>query len=671
MNRKIRLLLSTIGLACMANTVDAQLNVPLFSLTHDTICRESEFVPNLLATGARTYNWTFCSPLLHLEPQRTDMGQGDFLLNTNNNLHTVKSDSFFYSFTANDQGRVFRYQYHNGMEAAPQVTDFGHFQFKTPANPFGTYAIETSTGWHVFVIGNSAGVGRLVRLDFADGLNYPLTGFFTYDMSAALSDPRELYMAVVNDSLRAFTIDNNELKRIDFSADINSIAHVENIGAMGGVFDGASGLAPIIELDNYHFIITNETSNELTHVTFGNSLLNNPFAVNHGDFSGKLDKPSGVTVIRDCNDYYGFVTNKDNAQWIVLHWNASIAGVPDIDVQDLGADLLLPTTVSNAVRHEGSVFMHVVNSSNNLMRIKYASCTNASIGGSDKPTPDPVKYNQNGTYSVKLVIDEGLPTEAFFCLPITVKEYPSINLTVQDTLICSGDTINMHALTFGTDSIFWSPDYNITPLVGNFVKVWPEYDQVYTVRFDFAPNCIVEKEFNIKVDKVVADAGRDRTITDGSATIIGGPNTTLRDHYTYQWTPTVFFETPTDQPVATVRPAQNMTYYLTVTSSSGCKAIDSVWVGAPCEDIRLPNAFVAGETTFGLLNLQLTQMNYFRIYDRWGKEVFSTNNTTVHWNGRNKTGIECEVGVYVWEIDAYCKDTNQRFRKTGNVTLLR
>lgn len=672
MNRKLQLLLTILGLGCCLPKAEAQLETPLFSFTHDTICLGSEFTPNILVNNAQTYNWSFCPPLLGGTANATNTGTGNYQLNTNSCLTTLKVDSFYYSFTGSQDGKVFRYQYEDGIELPPIVTDFGHYQDRVPDNPTGISVIKDAAGWHVFVIGSSVtGNARFVRLDFSDGLNYPSTGFFAYNVTTTLNQPRELFTVIENDSIRVFTFDNNnELTRLDLSTNIDVIQNKTSFGNISNAFDGPSGIAAITELGNHHFIVTNENSSRLAHVTFGNSYLNVPFAVDMGSLSGDLDVPSGIAVVKNCNDYYGYVTNKNNAEWVTLYWPASIAGVPGSSVVTM-PQILLPTALSNPVRDENGVYMHVVSSDNTLTRVKYDNCSNASIAGSDKRIPDPVKYNATGTYSVFLTVDQGLATERHFCKPITVIDHPSYNLTVQDTLICSGDTINMHVLTFGTDSFAWSPNYNIDTLAGRFVKVWPDYSTVYTVAINYAPNCIVKETFNIKVDNIRADAGEDRVITDGSITQLGGPQTTVRPTYTYKWTPDVFFESVTNQPVSRVRPAQNMTYYLTVTAPSGCTAIDSVKVGVPCEDIRLPNAFVPKNETFGLLNLQLTQINYFKIYDRWGREVFSTTNPNVKWTGRDLQGVECTMGVYVWEIDAYCKDTNQRFRKSGNVTLIR
>jgi gliding motility-associated-like protein len=115
---------------------------------------------------------------------------------------------------------------------------------------------------------------------------------------------------------------------------------------------------------------------------------------------------------------------------------------------------------------------------------------------------------------------------------------------------------------------------------------------------------------------------------------------------------------------------------LNITNTDGCKAIDSVYVQVPCDDIHLPNAFKPGSTygdnsaMFGLLNQEFVKINYFKIYDRWGKEVFSTVDAQGKWDGK-VNGKDAPMGVYVWEVDANCAVTQQRYRKSGNVTLIR
>jgi gliding motility-associated-like protein len=42
------------------------------------------------------------------------------------------------------------------------------------------------------------------------------------------------------------------------------------------------------------------------------------------------------------------------------------------------------------------------------------------------------------------------------------------------------------------------------------------------------------------------------------------------------------------------------------------------------------------------------------IYNRWGQEVFVSNNININWNGNDlKSGIECAEGVYFYIVDVY------------------
>lgn len=60
----------------------------------------------------------------------------------------------------------------------------------------------------------------------------------------------------------------------------------------------------------------------------------------------------------------------------------------------------------------------------------------------------------------------------------------------------------------------------------------------------------------------------------------------------------------------------------------------------------------------------------FKIYDRWGKEMFFSNDKTKGWSGMDKEGVLSEQGVYVWKLKFYTKHRELK-NLTGTVTLLR
>ena len=60
----------------------------------------------------------------------------------------------------------------------------------------------------------------------------------------------------------------------------------------------------------------------------------------------------------------------------------------------------------------------------------------------------------------------------------------------------------------------------------------------------------------------------------------------------------------------------------------------------------------------------------FKIYDRWGKEMFLTTDKTRGWDGINKDGVLAEQGVYVWRL-RFVTRHNEINNLSGTVTLLK
>ena len=62
-------------------------------------------------------------------------------------------------------------------------------------------------------------------------------------------------------------------------------------------------------------------------------------------------------------------------------------------------------------------------------------------------------------------------------------------------------------------------------------------------------------------------------------------------------------------------------------------------------------------------------MNYFRIFNRWGKLIFETNNPTIGWDGKYN-GREQDMDAYTYLLD-YITFKDEHVSKTGSVILLR
>jgi gliding motility-associated-like protein len=92
--------------------------------------------------------------------------------------------------------------------------------------------------------------------------------------------------------------------------------------------------------------------------------------------------------------------------------------------------------------------------------------------------------------------------------------------------------------------------------------------------------------------------------------------------------------------------------------------------------VFVPNSFTPNDDdineTFGPELVGIDPRFYsFMVFDRWGLEVFSTNDPTARWDGRSPDGADLPVDVYVWKLmtkDAY---SGARIERLGHVSLLR
>jgi gliding motility-associated-like protein len=672
MSKRLLLLASSLlSLLIPTGKAHAQTDPNLFKLP-DTVCNGHEIVPFNIIQTAQNYFWTFCPPNLGSTPQGNNIGPVQSF-NNSKGFIVAEDQGSNYTFHINTTAGVVRMKYADGLAGLPSmITGISNLP-----SPGGLYLANNGL-WHLFVVaGTDNSNSRLMRYDFNEnGLKSMPVEVNVGNLGGGLNGPNQLYIVKEDANWFGFTFSkDNELLRLAFGSDLTSTPTLTNLGNIDGHFNQVTAITGIKELDNWHLFITNRSNNSVNRISFGNNLTNTPFVVDLGNLGNKVNAPVGIAVTKDCDSYYGFVLNYGTASITTLNWNSqSIANTPTATYHGNVAGFTQAKNMTGIARDNGAIYLLATNEDNSVSKVIFPSCTNATPAYSDLRLPPSFKIDEPGLYTVFLTIDEGLPTVQTDCEQVYVYDHPPLTVS-NDTLICQGDTVRLSALSFGADSFKWVPDYNISTISGQFVDVYPQINTIYTVTTYYNYNCIVKIPVIVDVSKIGADAGPDRIIADGSTSIVGGPGTTLGTQYTYQWSPQIGIKGPSDKPVTDVRPPYDITYYLTVVNTDGCKTIDSVLIQVPCNDINMPNAFKPASTfattsKFGLLNQELVKINYFKVFDRWGKEVFSTTDKNGKWDG-TVDGKEAPMGVYVWEVDANCANTQQRFRRSGNVTLIR
>ncbi|MBK9525947.1 MAG: PKD domain-containing protein [Bacteroidetes bacterium] len=127
--------------------------------------------------------------------------------------------------------------------------------------------------------------------------------------------------------------------------------------------------------------------------------------------------------------------------------------------------------------------------------------------------------------------------------------------------------------------------------------------------------------------------------------------------YTYAWNPSSLVNGD---------PLSTSTFYATTTGttqqytvnvgygSSGCSGSDSVLViYLVCEaSLKIPNVFTPNNDTkndtYHVDDLCNFADFYFKIFNRWGKIVFESNDPDFAWDGLDTNGTECSEGTYYY-----------------------
>lgn len=118
-------------------------------------------------------------------------------------------------------------------------------------------------------------------------------------------------------------------------------------------------------------------------------------------------------------------------------------------------------------------------------------------------------------------------------------------------------------------------------------------------------------------------------------------------------------------------PIVNTRYFVEATTEQGCIVNDSISFILKGDVFDIPNAFhPKGESgTFKIQKRGNIQLKKFEIYNRWGTQVYSSQDIEEGWDGMYGDTPQ-PMGVYVYIVEVVMPD-GQIVSKTGNLTLVR
>jgi gliding motility-associated-like protein len=258
---------------------------------------------------------------------------------------------------------------------------------------------------------------------------------------------------------------------------------------------------------------------------------------------------------------------------------------------------------------------------------------------------------------------------------ITVKTvpYPVVDAGA-DTTICFNATAQLHGSTDGTQ-FSWSPVQSLL----NANTLTPQARPLATTRYILTatkplsgcPKPSRDTVIVTVLPKINAFAGND------TAVVLGQPlQLNATGGNTYIWSPaTALSSTTIPNPVGLYDGSFETIRYKLIATIDNCS--DSAYVNVKIfktpAQVFVPTGFTPNRDgkndIIRPIAVGITKIEYFRIYNRWGQQVFQTVENGKGWDGRIK-GQDQGSGVYVWVVKAI-DFTGKEFFAKGTLTLIR
>jgi len=303
--------------------------------------------------------------------------------------------------------------------------------------------------------------------------------------------------------------------------------------------------------------------------------------------------------------------------------------------------------------------------------VSYTWTPSASLNCSSCPSPK-ASPSAITTYTVKGTDANGCSNTDTVSVFL---KYKTISTAKGDTEICRGGVVPL--FDSGGTKYTWLPSLGLNNNNLANPTASPDTTTVYLAIAQLA-GCIADTNFITVVvhQPPTVDAGSDQTVVAGAQAQLQATGTLIS---TYEWAPYQPLSCDScSNPVATMN--ATTTFTVTVSSSFGCTASDTVTIHVVCDrsQVFIPNSFTPNgdgqNDVFYPRGAGIRLVKTFRIYNRWGELLFERSNIPINdeknaWDGSYQ-GSAPRPDVYVYIIDAVC-ETGEAINIKGDVTIIR
>lgn len=225
-----------------------------------------------------------------------------------------------------------------------------------------------------------------------------------------------------------------------------------------------------------------------------------------------------------------------------------------------------------------------------------------------------------------------------------------------DTLLCFGENLLLDGTVENADRYSWL-DGSSTPTY----RVYSPGTYVLEVQRD---RCFKTDSIRVDIrDEIEVGFEEDTLLCEGKNLLLDASN----EGATYQWN--------TGSENSSIVVSEGGAYSVTI-KVGDCSAEESIQVLFEDCEVRfeIPNVFSPNADNFNDVWKASIAQNIDSIsttvFNRWGQEVYNSDELSINWNGQNEEGQRLAPGVYFYIIQ-YVDRYQNREELKGSITLLR
>ncbi len=282
----------------------------------------------------------------------------------------------------------------------------------------------------------------------------------------------------------------------------------------------------------------------------------------------------------------------------------------------------------------------------------------------------------NNSYNIQATYGSHCTTEQ--TVQVLAAPYPKLAIEPSnDTTICIGNSIELNTGGTTTDNI-----WKTTNQTSNSITVKPQQTTTYIVD-GYDRNSYCSKHVQDTIVVKIAPAfriglTRDTTIVLNQPLVLKPTTDQSNRNYIYKWSPSDYLNY-SDSAIAIANIPKGVTlqsYLLNVKDQYGCDASARITVQSfqTKTDILVPSAFTPNNDgkndIIRPILAGIKQFHFFKIFNRWGQLVYSTQTPGQGWNGYVNNQPQPTGTTFIYYVSAI--DYNdKKIEKTGTIVIVR